>query len=171
MRTVVLDPPPPELAALIERRHATGADLYDEIWDGDYHMVPGPHTRHANVQGQLLALLHEPATQAGLGVFGPFNLGEPGNFRVPDGGICRTAVDKVYAATADLVLEVLSPGDETYDKFEFYHAHHVAWILVAEPDSHRVRLFRRDDQGFEEVRDCPPLGIAASQLAEMIRWP
>ena len=64
-------PGPPEVQALIERRRATGADLYDELWEGVYHLVPGPHTRHANVQGQLLAQLHGPARRAGLSIFGP----------------------------------------------------------------------------------------------------
>ena len=123
MRTVVLDPVPPEVQALIERRRATGADLYDELWEGVYHLVPGPHTRHANVQGQLLAQLHGPARRAGLSVFGPFNLGEPGDFRVPDGGLGQGSIDEVYAPTTVVVIEVLSPGDETYAKFSFYHGH------------------------------------------------
>ena len=59
----------------------------------------------------------------GLSIFGPFNLGEPGDFRVPDGGPGQASIDEVYAPTTVVVIEVLSPGDETYAKFSFYHGH------------------------------------------------
>lgn len=35
----MLDPPPVEVAQLIERRKRLGLDLYDEIWEGVYHLT------------------------------------------------------------------------------------------------------------------------------------
>jgi hypothetical protein len=35
-----------DLKDLIERRRAIGADLYDEIWDGEYHLAPAAHPFH-----------------------------------------------------------------------------------------------------------------------------
>ena len=42
MKTVVLGDPPPALASLIAERQRLGLDRRDEIWEGDYHVVPGP---------------------------------------------------------------------------------------------------------------------------------
>lgn len=38
MQTVVLGPQPAEIRALIERRHALGIDLFDEVWEGSYQV-------------------------------------------------------------------------------------------------------------------------------------
>lgn len=66
MPTTILDPMPPEVEALIRRRRELGQDLHDEVWKGNYHLVPGPHPRHGDVQRQLLVVLDEPTRQAGL---------------------------------------------------------------------------------------------------------
>jgi hypothetical protein len=42
-----------------------------------------------------------------------FNLGGPGDYRVPDGGLFGCAPDAVYVASAALVIEIVTPGDET----------------------------------------------------------
>ena len=45
----------------------------------------------------------------------------------------------VYFPTAALVVEIVSPGDETYEKVPFYAAHGVEEVLVVEPESDNVR--------------------------------
>lgn len=87
--TVILGPAPPEVAELIERRRAVGQDLYDEVWEGEYHMAPGPHPAHGAVQFALAALVDGPARARGLTPTGPFNVGDPTDFRVPDLGFHR----------------------------------------------------------------------------------
>ena len=42
-----------------------------------------------------------------------FNLGEANNYRVPDGGLHRERAGRVYYTSAALVVEIVSPGDET----------------------------------------------------------
>jgi hypothetical protein len=92
MSTLVLGTPPPELEALPERRRRAGADRFDEVWEGVYHIVPGPSHAHGRIEAHLLALLRAPAIAAGLEVTGQFNLGESEqDFRVPDGGLHRPA--------------------------------------------------------------------------------
>ena len=171
MRTLVLDPTPPEVVALLERRRAFGQDGYDEVWDGVYHMVPAAHSRHAKVQADLLAILRSYASAAGFVVYGPFNLGDEQNFRVPDGGVFRTDPDAVYVPTAAIVVEVLSPGDETYEKFGFYAAHGVEEILVADPRAHTVRCWQRQGDQYEEYDHCALLGVYAAELVHRIAWP
>ena len=58
MRTVFVGEHP-ELDAIITRRRASGADTHDEVWDGEYHMAPAPHTRHARLEAELIAAARE----------------------------------------------------------------------------------------------------------------
>jgi hypothetical protein len=88
--TLVLGDPPPELEALIERRRRAGADRFDEVWEGVYHVVPGPSHAHASIEWQLAGLLSPAARAAGLEPTGQFNLGvSEHDLRVPDGGLHR----------------------------------------------------------------------------------
>jgi hypothetical protein len=41
VRTVVLGERPKALEEFIARRQALGQDFFDEIWAGEYHVVPG----------------------------------------------------------------------------------------------------------------------------------
>jgi hypothetical protein len=53
MRTVVLGDSR-EIRELIEQRQRTGADLYDEMWQGEYHMAPAPHRSHGLLESWLI---------------------------------------------------------------------------------------------------------------------
>jgi hypothetical protein len=59
-------------------------------------------------------------------MIGIFNLGEPDDYRVPDGGLFRPGPDELYVPTAELVVEIVSPGDESGQKLGFYAAHRSA---------------------------------------------
>jgi hypothetical protein len=47
VKTVVVGPPPPELQQLMQRRRSLGLDMFDEIWEGNYHLAPVPGFGHA----------------------------------------------------------------------------------------------------------------------------
>jgi len=109
------------LTEIIERRHALGQDTYDEVWEGVYHVAPNAGTEHAQVGAEVLIALASRARRLELVTSTAFNLGTGrSDYRVPDGGLAREAPHGTYAATALVVLEVVSPDDETYDKFAFY---------------------------------------------------
>jgi hypothetical protein len=74
VRTLILDPPPPQLRDLLDRRRRTGADRHDEVWEGTHHMVPAPGAAHSLIAQQLAILLDAPARAAGLVVSVDFNL-------------------------------------------------------------------------------------------------
>jgi hypothetical protein len=137
VKTVVLGPRPPELDAVLERRRALGLDVYDEVWEGVYHMAPAADSAHGLVDDEMAALLRRLARPAGLVGTGPFNLGAAEDYRVPDRGLHRKAPTGVWVPTAALVVEIVSPDDETYEKLPFYAAHGVEEILVAEPGRRR----------------------------------
>src|SRR5450755_3160744 len=123
MATLVLGDPP-ELQALRERRRRAGADRHDEVWEGVLHMTPEPSGAHLYVQQQLAEVLGPLARAAGLvpGI-GGFNLGSETDYRAPDGGLFRSREFGVWHRTAALVLEIVSPRDETWSKLAFYAAH------------------------------------------------
>ena len=171
MSTTILGPMPPEVQELIRRRKKLGQDIYDEVWEGNYHMVPGPHPRHSIVQGELFALLREPLQRTGLLLLaGPFNVGDKDDFRVPDGGVVRPPADETFLSTAVVVFEVLSPEDETYEKFDFYHRHRVGWLLIADPNTQRVWLYARGERGYETCEEIPGI-VNRVELESRIKWP
>jgi len=113
MKTVVLGPRPEELESLIRRRQALGLDLFDEVWEGTYHVAPAAHPAHGYVDHNLAVILDPYARAAGLVATGPFNLGTADDYRVPDHGYHRRLPDGVWVSTAAVVVEVVSPDDET----------------------------------------------------------
>jgi Uma2 family endonuclease len=124
MPTLVLDPPPPELEALRESRRRSGIDRLDEVWEGVLHMVRAPNDAHADIGQQLAILLDGPARAAGLfPTIQEFNVGDSvEDYRVPDGGLHRARRWGTWEHTLPLVVEIVSPGDETWEKLPFYAA-------------------------------------------------
>ena len=173
MPTLVLDPPPAGFKALLERRRELGQDLLDEVWEGVYHMNPAPHQRHAHVAQQLAEILGAPAREAGLvPMISIFNLGEPDDYRVPDGGLFRPGPDEVYVPTAALVVEIVSPGDESWQKLGFYAAHDVDELLIVDPEQRRVHWLALQPGGeYREIERSSLIALGPAELAEQIDWP
>jgi len=145
MRTVINEPLPHEVADLIARRQRLGLDSHDEVWNGEYHMSPQPHTRHGRAQLALVLELTPLIEAAGLHPMLEFNLGHSDDFRVPDLGAFRREYDAVWVDDAALVVEVLSPGDEAWQKFDHYAEYGVDEVWMIEPADRRVQIFRRAD--------------------------
>jgi Uma2 family endonuclease len=171
MHTVVLGPRPAELELLIERRKKLGIDLFDEVWEGSYHMAPAAHSSHGYIDRQLGIVLDPYARRASLIGTGPFNLGEADNYRVPDGAYHRTMPRSVWVDTAAIVIEVVSPDDETYEKFGFYFDHGVEELLIADPVRRSVTVWSRGPGGFVETSASALLELDATDLVNLITWP
>ncbi len=129
MRAVIADLPKHWLE---ERKHSDAA-LWDEMWNGVLHMPPMPNRMHRNIALDLAIYLkqHWGKPQGGR-VNQEVNLTTPEdeaqwthNYRIPDLVLLspdRFGIDKnEYMAGAPLVVvELKSPGDDTYEKFPFY---------------------------------------------------
>lgn len=172
---LVLEPVPTEIEALIQRRHALGLDTFDEVWEGVYHMTPGPSGPHAYLLSRLIVLLEPYAKAAGLVSVTGFNLGPgPDDYRVPDSGFLREIPAGVWLPTAAVVVEILSPGDETYDKFGFYSAHGVEEIFVVDPATRSFKIWRRggeDVPSYHQTGASAVLAITAADMMAAIDWP
>lgn len=171
MKTVLLGERPPEVEAFLERRRALGQDRFDEVWEGAYHVAPMAHPWHGYVDEQIGEALAPHARRAGLVRTSAFNLGEPDDFRVPDRGYHRTLPSTVYVPTAAIVVEVVSPDDETWEKFGFYAAHGVDEICTAEPPERGLRWWRREGDGYVETDASELLGVTVAEVAAQIDWP
>ncbi|MGH9069305.1 MAG: Uma2 family endonuclease [Acidimicrobiales bacterium] len=172
MRTVVLEPLPVEVAELIERRQRLGLDLHDEVWEGTYHMAPAARFRHADLDQQLAEVLGPLARAAGLIVSGPFNLGDSDSFRVPGRGLHRGDQEPgaVYLDTAAMVVEIVSPGDETWDKLDFYAGHGVDELLVVDPGKRKVHVLALAAGAYAEAGASALLTTGAPELEAALRW-
>jgi Uma2 family endonuclease len=171
VKTIVVGEPPVEIVAFLARRRALDQDRSDEVWEGDYHVVPAPHPWHGHVDSDLAALLRTPAKAAGLFITTQFNLGVEADYRVPDGGYHRTMPSDVWVPTAAIVVEIVSPGDETWAKFDFYARHGVDELCIADPQRRQIRWFLLTDAAYEEGPASPLLGVTTGELEAGIDWP
>lgn len=172
MRTVILGERPPELEAFLARRRTLGQDRFDEVWEGNYHVAPpGPHPYHGIVDNELGVALNPYARRRGLVGCITFNLGSPEDYRVPDRGYLTEVADGSFLPTAVVVVEILSPDDESFAKLPFYAAHGVLEVLVAHPTERWVRCY--------DLRQDPPLELDRSHCLDVsmatlegeIAWP
>jgi Uma2 family endonuclease len=172
MRTLVLDPPTAGLDELLERRRRSGLDRFDEVWEGVYHMVPGPSHAHASIEWQLAALLRPTASAADLEAIGQCNLGEDEHdFRVPDGALHRPGVSGAWHPTAALVVEIVSPGDESWEKLPFYAAHDVDEVLIVDPQERSVSWLELVDGSYRPIERSGLVDLGTQGLAEQLDWP
>ena len=155
----------------LDRRRALGLDRFDEVWEGEYHVAPEAHGRHGDVAHQLAVLLRPRARAAGLWGSGPLNLGDPADYRVPDQAYLRERATEVWNPSAAVVVEVLSPGDESYAKLDFYHRLGVEEVLILDPLRRAVEWYRRAEGGFERAASSQLLGLSDAQLVAEIDWP
>jgi len=112
-------------------RAVSGADRFDEIWDGVYRMSPLANVEHQQLVARLFGILQAVVDLAGLGESLPgVNVSdrEEGwlqNYREPDVAVilpgnpardCGTH----WCGGPDFLVEVLSPNDPARDKRPFY---------------------------------------------------
>jgi Uma2 family endonuclease len=174
MPTLVMDPAPVEIVELIEYRRRLDLDHYDEVWEGVLHMNPPPTGEHQYLVQQLYDLLGPLSRRAGLvPLMNEFGLGREGkgNFRVPDGGLHRALPRGVYQTTAALVVEIVSPGDESWDKLPFYAAHEVDEVLIIDPAEHGVHWLGLSGGEYLPIERSGLIDLGPSELAEQIDWP
>ena len=142
-------------------RQRTGADQWDEMWDGVLHMPPAPNCDHQDLEGSLESYLRyywAPPRQAK--VYHQINLaaigGWPNSYRIPDLVLLspqRFAIDRneYFEGAPDVVVEIRSPDDETYDKLPFYRDLGVpeVWVIdrdTREPEIHVLKRGRYKKQ-------------------------
>lgn len=170
MATVVLNDEA-QLQALLDSRRRSGIDRMDEVWDGVLHMVPAPDYDHGRIEAYLHEVIGPLARAAGLEMIGQSNLGvSEHDFRVPDSALHPRGTSGVWHETAPLVIEIVSPNDETWLKLPFYAAHGVQEVLILDPREHAVRWLGLDGGEYRPLQRSGLIELGPEQLAEQLGW-
>lgn len=77
----------------------------------------------------------------------------------------------MYVDTAALVVEIVSPDDETWEKVPFYAIHGVAEVMIVDPSKRTVAWLRLRDGRYEPTDKSELLGIDVADFAGQIDWP
>ena len=89
-------------------------------------------------------------------VFSNFDVVEPDLLFLSNERMSEVATPKHVAGAPELVIEIGSPGtrkrDETIKK-RLYERWGVSEYWVVDPETEVVRVYRRDDEGFERVTE------------------
>jgi Uma2 family endonuclease len=146
MKAVIADVPPFMLAW----RKQTGAEMWDEMWEGVLHMAPVPSRSHQDFKYQALFWLSRHwAKPLGNRVHGEVNLASPGawprDYRIPDLILLkpdRFGIDHdvYFEGPPTVVIEIESPGDETAEKISFYAQLGVPETWIFHRDTKQPRL-------------------------------
>ena len=69
------------------------------------------------------------------------------------------------------MIEIVSPGDESWEKLPFYAAHHVDEVLIVDPAKRSVDWLGLDGGEYRSIKRSGLIELGASELGERIDWP
>ena len=151
----VMSAVPPQVR---EWRKQTGADMWDEMWEGVLHMPPVPNRSHQDFQWALETWLRRYwAKPFGNRVHHEVNLASVGgwtsNYRIPDLVLLtpdRFLIDhnEYFEGAPTVVVEIRSPDDESYEKLSFYAELGVPEVWIIDRDSKSPEIHALDGSGY-----------------------
>lgn len=151
--------------AFLADRERHGQHKLDECWQGEWHLLNPPRSWHCLLDSALYTVLAPLGQRRGLvGACDAMGLfaGEK-DWRVPDQIHCRPDdVTEAGVTSAQLVVEVRSPGDDSYAKLPFYAARGVAEVLIVHQDRRVEIYFWRNEATMVQVE--LPDGSARSNV-------
>ena len=120
----------------------------------------------------MAELLGPLARAADLEAWGPANVGDSDNYRVPDRSLHRRPdPGAVFHPTAALVVEIVSPDDTTWRKLDFYAGVGVEELVIVDPQERTVTWMASDGSRWQPVETSAVLGIPVADLVDRISWP
>jgi len=172
---MVLDPT--QEARLKAERQASGADRYDEVWEGVYMMAPLANNEHQELQFELGAAIRSAVGRnAGVRILAGANVsdrdeGWEHNYRCPDvvvvypGGAARDCGTH-WSGGPDFCVEITSPGDRSRDKIDFYSRIGVRELLVIDRSPWMLEMYRLDAGRLEPAGRSKPgaVDVVTSQV-------
>ena len=181
MPTVLHTPDEQTMEQVVAHRRASGLDRFDEVWNGEYVLMPDPSFAHQRLVGQLVAifLLFLDETRGEFAVpGGNLALSDKNwtdNYRCPDvtvlKGLDRPIDELVYRTDGcALAVEIVSPGDRTRQKRDFYAAAGVEEYLVIERTPYRVERFLLHDNELQRSDVLAASGDSFELAALPLRW-
>lgn len=173
MPTLVFDPQPAELEELVERRRQLDQDRRDEVWDGVLHMIPPPSVEHGRMASVLHRVLGPVADARGLVTVATSGIGTgQDDYRVPDLALLAAGFKPQWNETAALVVEIVSPGDKTWEKLPFYAAHDIDEVLIVEPEKRAVQWLGLAGREYKPLESSELLaGLGPAEVTRQLDWP
>lgn len=171
MRALLLEPD----SAWLEDRRRRGIDRRDEVWDGVLHVVPPPSSIHQTFESDLEAVLRPIAHAGGLRVLHQLGVyahpDSDKNYRVPDLVVCDPThlSERGLEARAEIVIEILSPRDESREKGPFYAACAIPEYWLVHPVSRQVEVLVLQGDAYQPVDAAPDGSVRAPRLALRLR--
>ena len=149
----------PDVASFRKRN---GGDQWDEMWEGVLHMCPMPTPDHQDLgRSTLIYVSLFWANPIRAKVFYEANLasvgGWPKDYRIPDLLLLRhenfhVRKRKCFEGPVDGVVEFHSPGDEAYEKLEFYAKLGVGEVWIIHRDTKVPEIYLLKNGGYVKQR-------------------
>ena len=160
---------------LIEARRKTGADRWDEMWEGVLHMPPMPNREHQALEGDLEYWLRMHwAIPQGNKVYHQINLALPGgwpdkNYRIPDLVLLtpdRFHIDRneYFEGAPTAVVEIRSPDDEAYEKLPFYGELGVPEVWIINRDTRAPEVYSLAEDSYKVLPASSDGWIASAAI-------
>ena len=154
-------------------RAATGANRYDEVWEGTYMMAPMPNNEHQLFVARLTRILDELISDNDQGIVLPgANISDriedwQNNYRVPDVAVFLSTNSKLRSTPAenhgtfwlggpDLAIEILSANDQAREKLDFYSHVETQELLVIDRDPWQIELYQFQGKALELTAQATP---------------
>ena len=123
-------------------RQLTGADRFDEVWEGVYMMAPLADDEHQDLQLGLASAIRSAALPLGALVRAGVNVSDRDedwkhNYRCPDvvaflPGTTAKNRGTYWLGGPDFAVEIISRHDRSRDKFPFYAGVNVRELLLVD---------------------------------------
>lgn len=147
---------------LIAHRRRTGADRYDEVWEGVYMMAPEANLEHQDLATGIATVIRIVVQWPGHGsVYQGVNVsdrreGWKQNYRVPDvaaflNGTTAVKCKTVWVGGPDFAVGIISPFDRTREKLDFYAKVGTRELLVIDRQPWTLELYRLQHGALVEV--------------------
>lgn len=145
-----------EEARLRRERARTGADRFDEVWEGVYMMAPLANDEHHALAAMLVGIFMHLLGFGGLAeVRGGVNIsdrikGWKRNYRCPDVAVFLKGTKArncgaFWFGGPDWAAEIVSLKDKSRDKLWFYAKVGVRELLIIDRKPWRLELYRLQD--------------------------
>jgi Uma2 family endonuclease len=166
---------PNELKRLVRQRRDSGADRFDEVWDGVYLMAPSADNEHQRLGLKLaIGLTDALGSSDTIQIFAGCNVSDQStrwkrNYRCLDVAVFlpgNAAIDRKshWYGGPDFVIEVMSRFDRSREKFDFYKKVGVRELLLIDRHPWTLELHRVERGNWKLV------GRAALAVAPIAIW-
>ena len=164
---------------LIRRRRAWGADRHDEVWNGVYVMAPDADNEHQGLVTLLTTTIAgaikppgQPLIYAGVNVSDQSEKWTK-NYRCPDVAVFlpgNPAEDRGshWYGGPDFAVEIVSKGDRSRQKLDFYAKVSVKELLLINRRPWRLELYRNCDGTLLPVGVAEPGPTALILVSEVL---